>query len=162
MSKDLTADRLTSEHADAVRPPAEPMSRTGRALAFALDALVVWVAAVILYRFTPVFLPEDPEMASLHFHVARALLSVAYHAVMLRWRSGTMGQHGAVVVAATGNKPGTVRCVLRALLGILDMLVVPLLVNVVMTALSRDRRHLYDLCAGTRVVRHREPRPGPS
>ena len=141
------------------------MSRTGRALAFSLDALVVWVTAVVLYRFTPVFLPEDPEMASLHFHIARALINVAYHAVMLRWRSGTMGHavmKGAVIVAATGNKPGTARCVLRALLGILDVLVVPLLVNVVMTVLSRDRRHLYDLCVGTRVVRYREPHPGPS
>ena len=141
------------------------MTRPGRALAFALDALVVWVTAVVLYRFTPIFLPEDPEMASLHFHVARALISVVYHAVMLRWLSGTMGHavmEGAVVVAATGNKPGTARCVLRALLGVLDVLVVPLLVNVVMTVVSRGRRHLYDLGVGTRVVQYREPRPGPS
>ena len=126
---------------------------------------MVWVAAVVVYRFTPVFLPEDPEIASLHFHVARALISVAYHAVMLRWRSRTMGHavmKGAVVVAATGNRPGTARCVLRALLGVLDMLVVPLLVNVVMTVVSRDRRHLYDLCAGTKVVQYREICPEPS
>ena len=161
----MTAGRLTGDDPDAVRPAAEPMTRPGRALAFALDAFVVWAAAAVLYRFTPVVLPEDPEMASLHFHVARALISVAYHAVMLRWLSGTMGHavmKGAVVVAATGNKPGTARCVLRALLGVLDVLVVPLLVNVVMTVVGRDRRHLYDLCTGTRVVRYREPRPGPS
>lgn len=54
------------------------------------------------------------------------------------------------------------RCVLRALLGVLDVLVLPLLVNTVMTMFRSDRRHLYDLCAGTKVVRYLEPRWKPS
>ena len=150
---------------DAHEPEYEPLSLIRRATAFAMDAAMVWATTAALYRLSGNILPSDPEQASYCFHIARLLLSVAYHAVMLRWLAGTMGHvavKGTVVVANTGNRPGTARCALRALLGALDVLIVPLLINTVITVVRRDRRHLYDLCAGTRVVLYHKPQREPS
>ena len=96
------------------------MARLGRAMATGIDAARVWPATAVLYRLTADALSQDLEQASLFFHSGRLLISAAFHAVMLAWLSGTMGYVAmmwAVVVATTGNKPGTARYVLCALLG---------------------------------------------
>lgn len=102
-------DTFMGNNQDAHEPEYEPLSLIRRATAFAMDAAMVWAVTAALYRLSGNILPSDPEQASWCFHIARLTLSVAYHAVMLRWLAGTMGHvavKGAVLVATTGTGRG--------------------------------------------------------
>ena len=82
-------------------------------------------------------------------------VAVTYHAVTIHRYGGTPGHravHANIVNHCTGERLSIGRSTARALLGILDILFVPFCINGAMVLTRPDRRHIYDLIAGTVAV----------
>ena len=95
------------------------------------------------------------ERVAIIYLAVRPFISAAYHAFTVAWLAGTIGHnsaHALVAVANDGSKPSATRAAARAALGLLDLLVIPFIANIAMILCRRDRRHIYDLIAGTVLV----------
>ena len=87
---------------------------------------------------------------------------MAYHAVTIHRYGGTPGHlavHAQVVNHRTGERLSIGRSTARALLGALDWLFVPICINAALVMTRPDRRHIYDLIAGTVAVSQPETAP---
>ena len=120
------------------------LGRWRRLGALLIEALIWGVAGGIL--------------AAITFGVLTPILiigQVAYAAFFVWYFGGQMGHLvvGACVVNYRNGAPVSLgQAVGRAVLFLLDLLIIPWLINCGMVLFRADRRHLYDLMVGTVVV----------
>ena len=128
------------------------LNRWPRAAATLIDFAIYLGLVVVIAAVSVATQREFDQLA------VQALLqaaAVTYHAVTIHCHGGTPGHravHASIVNHRTGERLGIGRSTARALLGILDILFVPLCINAAMVLTRPDRRHIYDLIAGTVAV----------
>ena len=140
-----------ASHADTPpTPPLRCLSRGRRLAAFLIEALIWGVLSL------PAVLPGAPGTIIL---AAVSVVHVLYRGYLVHRYGGVLGHlavsarivnHQDAQPASSGQAWG------RALASMLDFLIIPAIVNCVMVLFRRDRRHLYDLMAGTVVVERPE------
>ena len=78
-----------------------------------------------------------------------------YRAWMVNRYGGVLGHlavQARIVDHATGQHVTQKQAIARALMELLGLMVIPVIINMIMVVARRDRRHLYDLAAGTAVI----------
>ena len=119
----------------------EYLPRVERAAAYIIESIVIIIATAI-----PSIILPWPFIA---------IAAVVYETVMYRKAGGLMGHLsvGARVVDRNNGKYlSWPKAFLRGICRLLDLLLIPLLINIIMVLVSEDRRHLYDHIAGSVVV----------
>lgn len=156
--------RLEVKTAEGITLGLEVAGPGTRFTAALLDGLVLVAVMGTLSLLLRVARPFDPTGAAdflLLFELAAAVpLYVAYN-VVLHWRGDgrTPGKRalGIRVLSADGQPASPFQIVLRGVIGVVDLLPLPLSIGLIAIAATEKHQRLGDLAAGTLVVR--EPRP---
>ena len=149
-----------------MRTPDTPMAKSHaylnrwpRAAATLID-FAIYLGLVIV--IATVSVATQREFDQLVVQVLIQAVAVTYHAVTIHRYGGTPGHlavHASIVNHRTGERLSIGRSMARALLGILDILFVPFCINAALVMTRPDRRHIYDLIAGTVAVSQPETAP---
>ncbi|WP_236604712.1 RDD family protein [Sandaracinus amylolyticus] len=134
-----------------------------RALAWAIDLVVMAVAIVVAARIAEAFGAAGGFASAITF-LAVFLVQWWYGALFEWWLGGqTLGKRavGLRVLDERGFRIGFVQAVVRNLVRVADLLPGLYLVGGISALVDARGRRLGDLAAGTMVVRER-PRPAPS
>ena len=132
------------------------LNRWPRAAAAMID-FAIYLGLVVVIALVSVSTGRD-----FNEHVVQALIQaagVAYHAVTIHLYGGApshLAVQARVVNHRTGEQLTIGRSTARALPGVLDLLIVPIIINAALVMTRPDRRHLYDVIAGTVVVSHEQ------
>ena len=149
-----------------MRTPDTPMAKSHaylnrwpRAAATLID-LTIYLALVIIISSASVIAQRELNQLAVQIFLQTA--SVLYHALTIHIWGGTPGHlavHARVVNHSTGERLSIGRSTARALLGVLDGLLIPFWINAVLVMARPDRRHIYDLITGAVVVSQPETAP---
>ena len=149
-----------------MRTPDTPMAKSHahlnrwpRAAATLID-LTIYLALVIIISSASVIAQRELNQLAVQIFLQTA--SVLYHALTIHLWGGTPGHlavHARVVNHSTGERLSIGRSTARSLLGVLDGLLIPFWINAVLVMARPDRRHVYDLIAGTVAVSQPETAP---
>ena len=159
-----------TEDGGQTRPEHQPLGRGRRTGAALIDYAIVAPLATLTLLITQGLLPlmgitwlleafENGEMKAYSGVMAGSFI---YHAATIHRLGGTLGHLAVGGRVAhhhqTGERLSLPRSILRAALSVMDLLYVPTMINAAMVLARRDGRHLYDLTAGTAVVRREKKR----
>ena len=123
------------------------LGRWQRLAGFLIEGIVWATIAGVAQAF------EDPWET-----IAVIIITLAhtfYRAWMVNRYGGVLGHlavQARIVDHKTGQRVTRNQAIARALMELLGFMIIPIIINMIMVMARRDRRHLYDLAAGTAVV----------
>ena len=123
------------------------LGRSRRLAGFLIEG-ITWGTASVLTQ--PL---EEP------WEAITSLMLIAIHTFYRAWmvnRYGGVLGHLAVQARIVDHKTGQPvtqkQAIARALMELLGLMIIPIIINMIMVLARSDRRHLYDIAAGTAVI----------
>jgi uncharacterized RDD family membrane protein YckC len=150
--------RLSVETPEGVVFSFELATPVARALAWAVDAVAIALAGILIGQAAKLLTRVNSDVAGAVSVVSYFIISVAY-AILLewRWRGQTIGKRlfGLRVIDIHGLRLQLPQIALRNLLRLVDMLPLFYLVGGLAAVFSRNAQRLGDMAANTVVTRER-------
>ena len=123
------------------------LGRWRRLAGFLIEGIIWAIAGSVTQPF------EEP------WETITTIILIAIHTLYRAWMvnqyGGVLG-HLAVQARIVDHKTGQPvtqrQATARALMELLGLMIIPIIINMIMVLARRDRRHLYDLVAGTTVI----------
>ena len=123
------------------------LGRWQRLGGFIIEAIIWGIAGGVIQPF------EEP------WETITATILIAIHTFYRAWMvnryGGVLGHlavQARIVDHNTGQPVTQKQAIARALMELLGLMIIPIIINMIMVLARRDRRHLYDLVAGTAVI----------
>ena len=128
----------------------EYLSRRRR-LGVTLVEAAIWTAVgTVAYKLAP------SDIMGL---IGIIILNVGYRTAMFHQYGATIG-HMAMKAKLVNNTTGgdltLQQAAIRSICQLLNHLMIPVIINMIMVMLRKDKRHLYDLIANTVTIRHHD------
>lgn len=135
------------------------LGRWRRLAGFLIEAIIWGITSSVMQTF------EEP------WETITGVILITIHTLYRAWMvsqyGGVLGHlavQARIVDHKTGQPVTQKQATARALMGLLGLMIIPIIINMIMVLARQDRRHLYDLVAGTAVIEfhseqtEREPR----